>query len=56
MLAHEEEWGLVANGTWEIVDLPPGKKVIRSGWVFKVKRNADGSVERVQGLSCVRRK
>ncbi len=37
------------NGTWEIVDLPPGKKAIGSRWVFKVKRNADGSVERYKG-------
>ena len=34
---------------WEIVtitDLPPGAKCINSGWVFRVKRNADGSIER----------
>ena len=36
----------VRNGTWEIVDLPPGAKCINSGWVFCVKRNADGSIER----------
>jgi len=37
---------LVANGTWEIVKLPPGKKAIGSGWVFKVKKREDGSIER----------
>ena len=47
--AVEEVNTLMANGTWEIVDLPPGKKAIGSGWVFKVKRNADGSVERYKG-------
>lgn len=36
----------LANGTWEVVKLPPGAKAIGSGWVFKIKRNADGSVER----------
>ena len=36
----------IRNGTWEIVDLPPGAKCINSGWVFRVKRNADGSIER----------
>jgi len=36
---------LVENGTWEIVDLPQGEKAIGSGWVFRVKRNADGSIE-----------
>jgi len=30
---------LVGNDTWEIVKLPPGAKVIDSGWVFKVKMN-----------------
>ena len=35
----------IRNGTWEIVDLPPGAKCINSGWVFRVKRNADGSIE-----------
>ena len=37
---------LVENGTWEIVDLPHGEKAIGSGWVFWVKHNADGSIER----------
>ena len=37
---------LVENGTWEIVDLPAGEKAIGSGWVFMVKHNADGSIER----------
>ena len=37
------------NRTWEIVKLPPDKKAIGSGWVYKVKRNADGSIERYKG-------
>jgi len=39
------------NGTWELVPRPKGKKIIGSKWVFKVKRNADGSVERYN-FSC----
>jgi transposase InsO family protein len=31
---------LAKNGTWELVDLPPGHKAIKSKWVFK--RKADG--------------
>ena len=34
------------NGTWEIVKLPPGKRAIGSRWFMKVKRNADGSLDR----------
>ena len=43
---NEELMSLMGNHTWELVDLPPGKTAVNSGWVFKVKHNADGSVER----------
>jgi hypothetical protein len=33
----------------QVVPRPAGKKVIGSKWVFKVKRNADGSIERYKG-------
>jgi hypothetical protein len=45
----EEINALLQNGTWEIVRLPEGEKAIGSGWVFKIKRNADGSIERYKG-------
>ena len=38
--------GLVAQGTWELVDLPKGRKAIKSKWVFKVRYNADGEFDR----------
>jgi hypothetical protein len=34
------------NSTWELVKLPPRHKAIGSKWVFKVKHNRDGTVER----------
>jgi hypothetical protein len=33
------------NSTWELVKLPPGRKAIGSKWIFKVKRNPDGTVK-----------
>src|SRR6266700_3587707 len=39
---------LVETGTFEIVDLPVDQKAIGSGWVFRVKHNADGSIERLK--------
>ncbi|KAL0299893.1 UNVERIFIED_CONTAM: Retrovirus-related Pol polyprotein from transposon TNT 1-94 [Sesamum angustifolium] len=37
---------LETNDTWELTDLLPDKKAIGSKWVFKLKMNPDGSVER----------
>ena len=37
---------LMAHDTWTIEDVPKGVKPIPCRWVFKVKRAADGSIER----------
>ena len=37
---------LTVNNTWEVTDLPNGKKAIGCKWVFKVKLMKDGSLER----------
>lgn len=42
----KELQALEDNETWTIMPLPPNKKPIGSKWVYKVKLNADGSVER----------
>jgi histone deacetylase 1/2 len=34
------------NETWRLVPAPPGINLIDSRWVFKVKHNPDGTVER----------
>ena len=39
---------LNGNGTWNLVHLPTGKKVIRCRWVFAIKVNPDGSVARLK--------
>jgi len=44
----EEYQAIMDAGVWEevdIKDLPVGRKLVDSHWVFKVKRNSDGSVE-----------
>ncbi|CAI7874229.1 unnamed protein product [Closterium sp. NIES-53] len=51
----KEEWkaamdaefnSLIENGTWELVELPEGRRPISSKWVFKMKSGADGALER----------
>ncbi|CAI7858077.1 unnamed protein product, partial [Closterium sp. NIES-53] len=34
------------NGTWELVELPKGRNAITSKWLFKIKSDADGKIER----------
>jgi hypothetical protein len=47
--ALDEIQALIDNGTFELVPLPPGRKAVGSRWVFRIKHNADGSVDRYKG-------
>ncbi|RVW95017.1 Retrovirus-related Pol polyprotein from transposon TNT 1-94 [Vitis vinifera] len=42
----EEVRALEMNGTWEITDLPRGKKPVGCKWIFTVKYKVDGNVDR----------
>jgi hypothetical protein len=35
-------------GTWDVIDKVEGGKKVGSKWVFKVKRLADGSIDKVK--------
>lgn len=37
---------LIINGTWTLVDLPPLRTTIGFKWVFRVKKNPDGSINK----------
>lgn len=37
---------LIQNNTWTLSDLPDNKRAIPCKWLFKVKTNADGNIER----------
>ena len=41
----EEIEALEGNHTWSIEDLPLGKKPISYKWVYRIKYNADGSIQ-----------
>lgn len=42
----EDMRALEKNHTWEIRDLPKGKKAVECNWVFTVKHKFDGFVEK----------
>ena len=37
---------LSANEVWDLVELPEGRRIVGSKWVFKTKKDANGAVER----------
>ena len=45
----KEMKSLKDNKVWKLTTLPPGKKAIACKWVYKVKTNSDGSLERYKG-------
>ena len=51
---NKEIEALNSNQTWEYIDLPPGKKAISSKWVYKVKLNLDGTLERLKARLVIR--
>lgn len=42
----EEISSIIKNKTWELVNLPAGAKAIELKWVFKIKRNSDGTINK----------
>lgn len=45
----KELQALEENNTWEITELPKGKKAIGSKWVYKAKLDQEGNLEKRKG-------
>eukprot|EP00253_Pinus_taeda_P032502 PITA_32502 len=43
---NEEYRSLLANGTWDLVPLPKGRKLVRCKWVYRTKYGPDGKVDK----------
>jgi Reverse transcriptase (RNA-dependent DNA polymerase)/gag-polypeptide of LTR copia-type len=46
---------LELNGTWEVVERPPGTNVVSSKWVLHIKRNAEGKIDKFKARLVARR-
>ena len=45
LTAMQQEYdALLNNNTWDLVPLPPNRQAIGCKWVFRVKKNVDGSI------------
>ena len=42
----EEMSSIISNNTWRLVDLPAGHKAIGLKWVYKLKRDANGDIQK----------
>ncbi|XP_071708748.1 uncharacterized protein [Rutidosis leptorrhynchoides] len=51
---NEEITALNRNNTWEMVDLPPGRKPIRTKWVYKIKYKSNEEIERYKARLVVK--
>jgi histone deacetylase 1/2 len=40
----EEIEALLAQGTWDLISLPPAKNLVGCKWVYRIKKNVDGSI------------
>lgn len=43
---NSEDQALLRNQTWHLVPRPKGKNIIGCKWVYKIKRKADGTIDR----------
>ena len=50
MAMKEEMDSLEKNKTWELVELPKDRKLVGCKWVFKLKKDVDGKIERYKAI------
>lgn len=50
----EEMASLMENSTWTLVELPEGRKSISNRWVYRIKRKADGHIDRYKARLVIR--
>ena len=58
-----EEWtkaidselrSLAQHGVWDLVEMPQNRKLVGCKWVFKIKTNAEGKIERYKARLCAK--
>ena len=42
----DEMKSMNSNGVWDLEDIPKGAKIVGCKWVYKIKRDSKGNVER----------
>jgi len=56
LAAMQQEYdALLKNKTWDLVPLPPNRQAIGCKWVFRIKENVDGSINRFRARLVAKR-
>ncbi|OWY96543.1 Retrovirus-related Pol Polyprotein from transposon TNT 1-94 [Phytophthora megakarya] len=50
----KEGQSLISHVMWKLVHFPNDKKALTSRWIFKIKHDADGNVERYKARMVIR--
>lgn len=52
---NEKMDALLQQQTWKLVSLPPNKNLVRCKWIYKIKKNSDGSMARYKARLVAKR-
>ena len=53
--AMAEEYALIMkNDVWEVMPRPEGKSVVTSRWLYKIKYDTDGSIDKYKAIFVAR--
>ena len=50
----EEYQSIMKNDVWDVVPRPKGKSIVTSKWIYKIKHDADGNIEKYKARFVVR--
>ena len=42
----KEYHSIMKSDVWDVVPIPEGMSVVTSKWIYKIKHNVDGNIER----------
>ena len=46
----EEYQSIMKNDVWDVVPRPKGKSIVTSKWIYKIKNDADGSIDKYKAI------
>ena len=46
----EEYQSIMKNDVWDVVPRPEGKSIVTSKWIYNIKQDVDGSIEKYKEI------